>query len=84
VVRVPVADLVVQGPNRFWYELSGSATVDVMFRDGSLELVNYGRSTVTLRAHALRYTTRTSTVRLRPDNVAHSTGRQTMAGMTWK
>lgn len=66
VVRVPVADLVVQGPNRFWYELSGSATVDVMFRDGSLELVNYGRSTVTLRVHALRYTTRTSTVRLRP------------------
>jgi phospholipase C len=66
VVRVPVAELVVQGPNRFWYELSGSAAVDVTFRNGSLELVNYGRSTITLRVHALRYTTRTSTVRLRP------------------
>jgi phospholipase C len=65
VVRVPAADLVVQGPNRFWYEMSGSAAVNVLFRNGSLELVNYGRSTVTLRVHALRYLARTSTVRLR-------------------
>jgi phospholipase C len=67
VLRLPVTDLVtVQGPNRFWYELSGTAPVDVMFRNGSLILVNYGKALVTLRVHALRYGTRTVTVRLRP------------------
>jgi phospholipase C len=71
VARIPVGpayELVVQGPNRFWYELSGSATgpaVDVVFREGTLELVNYGRATVTLRVHSLRYGTRSTTVRLR-------------------
>ena len=66
VVRLPAGgEWVVQGPNRFWYELSGTAPVDVMFRNGSLDLVNYGRTTITLRVHALRYGTRTSTVRLR-------------------
>jgi phospholipase C len=67
VVRLPASpgEVVVQGPNRFWYELSGTAPVDVMFRNGSLDLVNYGRATVTLRVHALRYGSRTSTVRLR-------------------
>jgi phospholipase C len=39
--------------------------VDVTIRDGSLDLVNYGRATVTLRVHSLRYNGRTSTVRLR-------------------
>jgi phospholipase C len=70
-VRVPVGteyELSVQGPNRFWYELSGTASgpaVDVVFREGTLELVNYGRATVTLRVHALRYGRRSTTVRLR-------------------
>ena len=72
VTRIPVGpsyELVVQGPNRFWYELSGSATgpaVDVTFREGTLELVNHGPHPVTLRVHALRYGTRATTVRLRP------------------
>jgi phospholipase C len=67
VVRLPVTDqVVVQGPNRFWYELSGAACVDVTFRNGSLDFVNYGGASVTLRVHALRYGSRTSTVRLRP------------------
>jgi phospholipase C len=65
VVRVPATDVVVQGPNRFWYELSGSVPVDVTIRDGSLNLVNYGRAAVTLRIRPLRYQGRTSTVRLR-------------------
>jgi phospholipase C len=67
VVRLPVTDQVmVQGPNRFWYELAGTVLVDVTFRNGSLDFVNYGGASVTLRVHALRYGTRTSTVRLRP------------------
>lgn len=67
VLRVPATHTVtVQGPNRFWYELSGSAPVDVMFRNESLELLNYGTTTITLRVHALRYGTRTLSVRLRP------------------
>lgn len=37
----------------------------LMFRNGSLELVNYDPTTVTLGVHALRYGARTSTVRLR-------------------
>jgi phospholipase C len=71
-VRVPVGatyELTVQGPNRFWYELSGAVAgpaVDVVFRNGSLDLLNRGRTTVTLRVQALRYGSRTSTVRLRP------------------
>jgi len=65
VVRVPATEsVVVQGPNRFWYELSGSVAVDVTFRNGSLDLVNYGSTTVTLRVHPLRYKGRTWTVRL--------------------
>jgi phospholipase C len=71
VARVPVGtayDLTIQGPNRFWYELSGTASgpeVDVVFREGTLELVNHGRHSVTLRVHTLRYGRRSSTVRLR-------------------
>jgi phospholipase C len=71
VARIPVGpayELVVQGPNRFWYELSGSTAgpaVDVLFRGGTLELVNHGRATVTLRVHALRYSNRSTTIRLR-------------------
>jgi phospholipase C len=65
VVHVPAGELAIQGPNRFWYELSGTAQVDVVFRDGSLELVNYGRAAVTLRVHSLRYGKRTTTIRLR-------------------
>jgi phospholipase C len=64
----PAYEPAVQGPNRFWYELSGSTTgpaVDVLFREATLELVNYGRTTVTLRVHALRYSTRSTTARLR-------------------
>ena len=53
------------GDHLFWYELSGSAEVDVTIRKGSLDLVNYGRSTVTLRVHPLRYPGKSSTVRLR-------------------
>jgi phospholipase C len=71
VARVPVGpsyELVVQGPNRFWYELSGSTAgpaVDVVLREGTLELVNYGRTPVTLRVHALRYGIRSTTIRMR-------------------
>lgn len=36
-----------------------------MFREGTLDLVNHGRPTVTLRVHALRYGTRSTTIRLR-------------------
>jgi len=65
VVRIPATEsVVIQGPNRFWYELSGSVTVDVTFRNGSLDLVNYGHTTVTLRVHPLRYKGRTWTIRL--------------------
>jgi phospholipase C len=66
VVRLPAGgELVVQGPNRFWYELSGTAPVDVLFRNGSLDLVNHGKATITLEVRALRYGIRTATVRLR-------------------
>lgn len=66
-LRFPSTDLTIQGPNRFWYELSGSIPVDVTFRNGTLDLVNYNDTTVTLRVHPLRYKGRTSTVRLRPN-----------------
>ncbi|GAB3399154.1 phospholipase C, phosphocholine-specific [Flindersiella endophytica] len=68
--------LAVQGPNRFWYELSGSASgaaagVDVRAggeprRDGRIELTltNAGDEPVTLRLRALAYGTRTETVEL--------------------
>lgn len=67
--------LAVQGPNRFWYELAGStstpaAGVDVRTRQTPhallLELANNGAAPVTLTVRALRYGTRTLTVRLRP------------------
>jgi phospholipase C len=67
--------LAVQGPNRFWYELSGSLTgpaaaVDVRTRQAPhtllLELANHGEVPVTLTVRALRYGIRTQTVRLRP------------------
>ncbi|WP_199439787.1 phosphocholine-specific phospholipase C [Umezawaea beigongshangensis] len=70
-VRVPVGgayELAVQGPNRFWYELSGTATgpaVDVVLRGTTLELVNHGRATVTLEVTALRYGRRSTKVVLR-------------------
>ena len=64
----------IQGPNRFWCELSGSAAVDVTIRNGSLDLVNYGRTTVTLRVRPLRYDGRTSTVGCGVDNGGPSTG----------
>lgn len=64
-VRVPAGPLVIQGPNRFWYELSGAAPVDVVLRGTSLELLNYGQDTVTLRVRPLRYVGRARTIRLR-------------------
>ncbi|GGM46202.1 phospholipase C precursor [Longimycelium tulufanense] len=69
--------LVVQGPNQFWYELTGSlpgaaAHVEVGMRTFSwragVELVldNHGDTPVLLQIRALRYADRTETVRLQP------------------
>jgi phospholipase C len=65
--------LVVQGPNRFWYTLSGgvgSPDVAVAMLPGSralnLELVNDGASAVVVTVRSRRYGRRSQEVRLRP------------------
>ena len=80
-VRVALADdayrLAVQGPNRFWCELAGSATgaaasVDIRAHAGrgihglTLELRNTGADTVTVTLRALAYGSLKRTVELRP------------------
>jgi phospholipase C len=70
--RIPVGsayDLAIQGPNRFWYQLSGTAAgpaVDAVLRDTTLELTNHGATAVSLRIAALRYGTADETVDLAP------------------
>ncbi|MCI2420485.1 phospholipase C, phosphocholine-specific [Saccharopolyspora sp. K220] len=76
VVNVPVREeyrLAVQGPNRFWFELSGSrggraAGVDVQTRHTprglALELRNGGPQDITLRLRSLGYTTHEEQVRV--------------------
>lgn len=76
VVTVPVRDeyrLAVQGPNRFWFELSGSrggkaADVDVQTRHTdrglALELRNGGRQDITLRLRSVGYTVHEEQVRV--------------------
>jgi phospholipase C len=75
VERVPDSGyhLVVQGPNRFWYTLSGgvgSPDVAVAMLPGSralnLELVNDGASAVVVTVRSRRYGRRSQEVRLRP------------------
>jgi phospholipase C len=76
VVKVPVREeyrLAVQGPNRFWFELSGSrsgraAGVDVQTRHTArglaLELSNGGQQDITLRLRSLGYTNSEEQVRV--------------------
>ncbi|MER7016059.1 phospholipase C, phosphocholine-specific [Saccharopolyspora sp. NPDC000359] len=76
VVSVPVGEeyrLAVQGPNRFWFELSGSrggraAGVDVQTRHTArglaLELRNGGEQDVTLRLRSLGYVVHEEQVRI--------------------
>ena len=76
-LTVPTArwDVAVQGPNRFWYELAGSATGDasdvdvrtlIGLRRGSLslELVNEGDHTLTLDVRSQEYRDQVETLRL--------------------
>ncbi|MER5390605.1 phospholipase C, phosphocholine-specific [Saccharopolyspora sp. NPDC002686] len=76
VVTVPVRDeyrLAVQGPNRFWFELSGTrggkaAGVDVQTRHTdrglALELRNGGKQDITLRLRSVGYTVHEEQVRV--------------------
>ncbi|SEI44018.1 phospholipase C [Arthrobacter sp. yr096] len=93
-VELPVAsgtfDVVVTGPNRFQYELTGTTTgaasgvdVTVKGRRGKkaveLELRNDGTETLTLQLESLQYAPNNHTVKLKPGHTK-KVGWDTLAG----